>query len=573
LFVKRSLHGNGKSAAKISNDDMMDDHHVRNWQLMHFDVENANGTTISGLDPASKYQFHVRGYVVSKSQTGVMSNITTVTTHEDVPSQPVDVATAACCTANNNSQVTVSWREPTIGNGLITGYVVTATRLPWRLTDNMLSSVNEPFRKFGLDLDDRTNSLQTSLGYQGEYTCSRACWPASDSGNGKLVSTDHSTFLQWLLDTFREDTENCIRNGRLVNNTSTDLKGLQPFSVYTVKVSAMTSVGCGPSGESTFIQTAPSRLADLVSELSATTDTTMVTVHWRRPSSPNGGVIEQYHLSLSWVDDGRMMLSAIKMPGVRCHSSLIGDWKETAVELCNVTTSNRTITINFIIDRAPSVSMPLVVAVGVTSLYVWPDALRPIVQSNCTVPGINTAASSNDTEDSNYIMIIVLVVASVVSIAFMLVFVYLFRQKRIRRKLKRPISPGYLDIEQNRAREDFVAEMQLKDEFPPDEWEIDRGSVTVGDVLGQGIVGSVHKGILNAETGQTAVAVKSLLNGSTIEAKISFLKEASVMKSFNSEHVVRLLGIVSVNEPVLVIMELMANGDLKHYLRSLRPEV
>ena len=90
---------------------------------------------------------------------------------------------------------------------------------------------------------------------------------------------------------------------------------------------------------------------------------------------------------------------------------------------------------------------------------------------------------------------------------------------------------------------------------------------------------------------------KSLLSGSTIEAKISFLKEASVMKyvatlflsspkgldtlvlldwlcrNFHSEHVVRLLGIVSVSEPVLVIMELMAKGDLKNYLRSLRPEV
>ena len=50
---------------------------------MQFDVKSGDGTTISGLDPASQYQFQVRGYVVSKNQTGVMSNITTVTTHED----------------------------------------------------------------------------------------------------------------------------------------------------------------------------------------------------------------------------------------------------------------------------------------------------------------------------------------------------------------------------------------------------------------------------------------------------------------------------------------------------------
>ena len=35
---------------------------------------------------------------------------------------------------------------------------------------------------------------------------------------------------------------------------------------------------------------------------------------------------------------------------------------------------------------------------------------------------------------------------------------------------------------------------------------------------------------------------------------------------------VRLLGVVSKGQPTLVVMELMAHGDLKSYLRSLRPE-
>lgn len=36
---------------------------------------------------------------------------------------------------------------------------------------------------------------------------------------------------------------------------------------------------------------------------------------------------------------------------------------------------------------------------------------------------------------------------------------------------------------------------------------------------------------------------------------------------------VRLLGVVSLGQPTLVIMELMSNGDLKTYLRNHRPEV
>lgn len=53
---------------------------------------------------------------------------------------------------------------------------------------------------------------------------------------------------------------------------------------------------------------------------------------------------------------------------------------------------------------------------------------------------------------------------------------------------------------------------------------------------------------------------------------MEFLNEASVMKRFDTAHVVRLLGVVSQGQPTLVIMELMANGDLKTYLRSHRPE-
>lgn len=54
--------------------------------------------------------------------------------------------------------------------------------------------------------------------------------------------------------------------------------------------------------------------------------------------------------------------------------------------------------------------------------------------------------------------------------------------------------------------------------------------------------------------------------------RIEFLNEASVMKAFDTTHVVRLLGVVSQGQPTLVVMELMANGDLKSYLRSHRPD-
>ncbi|OQV16232.1 Insulin receptor [Hypsibius exemplaris] len=51
-----------------------------------------------------------------------------------------------------------------------------------------------------------------------------------------------------------------------------------------------------------------------------------------------------------------------------------------------------------------------------------------------------------------------------------------------------------------------------------------------------------------------------------------FLQEASRMKAFRSNHVVRLIGVVSEGQPIYVIMELMHLGDLKTYLRLQRPD-
>lgn len=67
-------------------------------------------------------------------------------------------------------------------------------------------------------------------------------------------------------------------------------------------------------------------------------------------------------------------------------------------------------------------------------------------------------------------------------------------------------------------------------------------------------------------------AIKTVNEHATDRERIEFLNEASVMKAFDTAHVVRLLGVVSRGQPTLVVMELMANGDLKSYLRSHRPD-
>ncbi|NWH79304.1 INSRR protein, partial [Piaya cayana] len=111
--------------------------------------------------------------------------------------------------------------------------------------------------------------------------------------------------------------------------------------------------------------------------------------------------------------------------------------------------------------------------------------------------------------------------------------------------------------------------------YIPDEWEVSREKITVIRELGQGSFGMVYEGLalgLVAEGEETKVALKTVNELATMRERIEFLKEASVMKAFKCHHVVRLLGVVSQGQPALVIMELMTRGDLKSYLRSLRPD-
>uniref|UniRef100_A0A7N5ZXH3 Tyrosine-protein kinase receptor n=1 Tax=Anabas testudineus TaxID=64144 RepID=A0A7N5ZXH3_ANATE len=111
--------------------------------------------------------------------------------------------------------------------------------------------------------------------------------------------------------------------------------------------------------------------------------------------------------------------------------------------------------------------------------------------------------------------------------------------------------------------------------YVPDEWEVPREKINLLRELGQGSFGMVYEGIAKdivKGDPETRVAVKTVNESASLRERIEFLNEASVMKAFSCHHVVRLLGVVSKGQPTLVVMELMTHGDLKSYLRSLRPD-
>ncbi|KAH8373880.1 hypothetical protein KR200_007777, partial [Drosophila serrata] len=104
-----------------------------------------------------------------------------------------------------------------------------------------------------------------------------------------------------------------------------------------------------------------------------------------------------------------------------------------------------------------------------------------------------------------------------------------------------------------------------------DKWEIPKGNVVVNRSLGEGAFGMVYGGEAQLSSGiWTAVAVKTLKSGQSMEDRIDFLAEAEAMKKFDHRNIIKLLGVCLQSEPIYTIMEFMLYGDLKTYLLARR---
>ena len=81
--------------------------------------------------------------------------------------------------------------------------------------------------------------------------------------------------------------------------------------------------------------------------------------------------------------------------------------------------------------------------------------------------------------------------------------------------------------------------------------EIPRNLVTLGNHLGEGQFGEVYQaewGIL--QHAPLEVAVKLVKNGAPQEETLKLLQEAAILGQFRHRHVVSLLGVVTLGEPV-----------------------
>ncbi|CAB3370835.1 Hypothetical predicted protein [Cloeon dipterum] len=100
-------------------------------------------------------------------------------------------------------------------------------------------------------------------------------------------------------------------------------------------------------------------------------------------------------------------------------------------------------------------------------------------------------------------------------------------------------------------------------------YELQRDMIDLGEIIGEGQFGDVHKGIYRGRDGkaQVAVAVKTCKADADLATAEKFLEEAYIMQQFDHPHIIKLIGVCS-ESPIWIVMELAKFGEMRAYLLS-----
>ncbi|XP_067414052.1 leukocyte tyrosine kinase receptor [Emydura macquarii macquarii] len=106
--------------------------------------------------------------------------------------------------------------------------------------------------------------------------------------------------------------------------------------------------------------------------------------------------------------------------------------------------------------------------------------------------------------------------------------------------------------------------------------EIPRQNISLLRALGHGAFGEVYEGTVVGIAGDPnplQVAIKTLPEICSEQDEMDFLMEALIISKFSHQNIVRCIGVSLQTLPRFILLELMAGGDMKSFLRQNRPRV
>ncbi|CAL1580384.1 unnamed protein product [Knipowitschia caucasica] len=524
------------------------------------------GQLIHPLKPWTQYAILVKTQLSSTNDQGAKSDIIYVRTDATKPSVPLDPLTSA----KSSSQIILTWKPPNDPNGNITHYLVYCQRqaeaselykfdycqkgmkLPTRATTQVDANEEQKGNQTEEHGSDKQCCLcpktekelkkekEESL-YQkifedylhnevfeiNKHSRKRRAVAGIANHTQPFLTTAPSTTPR-TVDEGEEDFESTRTVVKVHNKESAVITNLRHFTSYQIEIHACNhptdQTRCSMAAYVSARTLPEDKADDILPPIKCEVAETSVHVSWKEPSDPNG-IIMLYEVNYKRLGDSEELHTCVSRNMYR---------QTQGAKLRVMHSGNYTVRI-----RATSLA-------GNGS---WTEPTYFYIP------------------DSDPMSIVKIAVAPVICLAFLLILVIggfvVFRKNQT----QGPSGPIYAS-----SNPEYLSAADMYEE---DEWEVARDKINILRELGQGSFGMVYEGIakdiIKGES-ETRVAVKTVNESASLRERIEFLNEASVMKAFSCHHVVRLLGVVSKGQPSLVVMELMTHGDLKSYLRSLRPD-
>ncbi|XP_029454514.1 leukocyte tyrosine kinase receptor [Rhinatrema bivittatum] len=106
--------------------------------------------------------------------------------------------------------------------------------------------------------------------------------------------------------------------------------------------------------------------------------------------------------------------------------------------------------------------------------------------------------------------------------------------------------------------------------------ELPRKNISLLRALGHGAFGEVYEGAvigIDGDLSPLRVAIKTLPEISSEQDEMDFLMEALIISKFSHQNIVQCIGVSLQMLPRFILLELMAGGDMKSFLRQNRPRV